>query len=120
MLIKTKEENKFKLTPQELARRHLAKTKLLILPYPNNPTGAVMDADDVAAIADVLRGTDILDFVRRDLRGADLQRKARFDSLRARHARTHRLSPPAFQRRYAMTGWRLGYTLARQRLQARW
>ena len=58
--IETKEEDEFRLTAQQLREKITDKTKLLILPFPNNPTGAVMSKDDLEAIAEVLRGTDIL------------------------------------------------------------
>jgi len=57
--ISTKLENKFKLTPEELQEHITDKTKMLILPYPNNPTGGIMTRSDLEAIAEVLRGTDI-------------------------------------------------------------
>jgi aminotransferase len=111
VLIKTKEENKFKLTPQELRAAISPKTKLLILPYPNNPTGAVMDADDVAAIADVLRGTDIL--ILSDEIYAELTYSGKHVSIASMPGMRERTVIAAgFSKAYAMTGWRLGYTLA--------
>ena len=58
--IPTKEENKFKLTPEELQAHITEKTKMLILPYPNNPTGGIMTQEDLEKIAAVLRGTNII------------------------------------------------------------
>ena len=58
--VATKEENAFRLTADELRAAITDKTKLLILPYPNNPTGAVMRKEDLESVADVLRGTDIM------------------------------------------------------------
>ena len=58
--INTKEENKFKLTADELKSVITPKTKMLVLPYPNNPTGAIMTREDLEEIAEVLRGTDIM------------------------------------------------------------
>ena len=111
VLIKTKEEKKFKLTPQELRAAISPKTKLLILPYPNNPTGAVMDADDVAAIADVLRGTDIL--ILSDEIYAELTYSGKHVSIASMPGMRERTVIAAgFSKAYAMTGWRLGYTLA--------
>ncbi|MBQ8511231.1 MAG: aminotransferase class I/II-fold pyridoxal phosphate-dependent enzyme, partial [Clostridia bacterium] len=60
VIINTKEENKFKLTAEELKAAITPKTKLLVLPYPNNPTGAIMTREDLEPIAEVLRGTDIM------------------------------------------------------------
>ncbi|MBP1549685.1 MAG: aminotransferase class I/II-fold pyridoxal phosphate-dependent enzyme, partial [Oscillospiraceae bacterium] len=58
--IETKAENGFKLTAEELKSKITDKTKLLILPYPNNPTGAIMTREELEPIAEVLRGTDIM------------------------------------------------------------
>ena len=60
VIIETKEENNFKLTADELRAAITPKTKLLVLPYPNNPTGAIMTREDLTAIEQVLRGTNIL------------------------------------------------------------
>ena len=58
--IRTKAENEFRLTADELRAAITPRTKILVLPYPNNPTGAVMEREDLEAIADVLRGTNII------------------------------------------------------------
>ena len=60
MYVETKEEDNFKLTPEELKNAITPKTKLLVLPFPNNPTGAIMTREDLEKIAEVLRGTDIM------------------------------------------------------------
>ncbi|MBQ7971404.1 MAG: aminotransferase class I/II-fold pyridoxal phosphate-dependent enzyme, partial [Clostridia bacterium] len=60
VIIETKAEDQFKLTPEALKAAITPKTKVLILPYPCNPTGAIMEKDDLEKIAEVLRGTDIL------------------------------------------------------------
>jgi Aspartate/tyrosine/aromatic aminotransferase len=111
VLINTKEENKFKLTPDELHAAITPKTKLLILPYPNNPTGGVMDADDITAIADIIRETDIM--VLSDEIYAELtfgKKHISIASLPGMRERT--VIAAGFSKSYAMTGWRLGYTLA--------
>ena len=59
VIVNTKAENGFKLTPDELRAAITPKTKLLILSYPNNPTGAVLDREELSALADVLRDTDV-------------------------------------------------------------
>ena len=56
--IETKEEDNFRLLPEQLKEKITDKTKLLILPYPNNPTGGIMSKEDLEAIAEVLRGTN--------------------------------------------------------------
>ena len=60
VILETKEENDFRLLPEQLKEKITDKTKLLILPYPNNPTGGVMSKKDLEAIAEVLRDTNIL------------------------------------------------------------
>ncbi|HPT86172.1 MAG TPA: aminotransferase class I/II-fold pyridoxal phosphate-dependent enzyme [Bacillota bacterium] len=111
VLIKTKEENRFRLTPDELRAAITPKTKLLILPYPNNPTGAVMGKEDVAAIAEILCGTDIL--VLSDEIYAELTYNGKHVSIALMPGMRERTVIAAgFSKAYAMTGWRLGYTLA--------
>lgn len=109
--INTKEENKFKLTPEELKSVITPKTKLLVLPYPNNPTGAIMTHEDLESIAEVLRGTDIMvlsDEIYCDLTyGLNHTSIANIDGMRERT-----IIASGFSKTYAMTGWRLGYTLA--------
>ncbi len=111
VFIYTKEENSFKLMPEELKSAITDKTKLLILPYPNNPTGAIMTKEDLEPIADVLRGTDIMvlsDEIYCELTyGHNHVSIASLDWMRERTIITS-----GFSKSYAMTGWRLGYTLA--------
>ena len=111
ILIPTKEENNFKLTPEELKAAITPKTKLLILAYPSNPTGAIMDYDDLRKIADVLRDTDIM--VLSDEIYAELtfgQKHISIASLPGMRERT--IIASGFSKAYAMTGWRLGYVVA--------
>ncbi len=111
VLIPTKEENEFKLTPEELKSAITPKTKLLILPYPNNPTGAIMDYEDLSKIADILRDTDIM--VLSDEIYAELtfgQKHVSIASLPGMRERT--IIASGFSKAYAMTGWRLGYVVA--------
>ena len=107
--VATKEENGFRLTPDELRAAITDRTKLLILPYPNNPTGAVMKREDLEAIADVLRGTDIM--VLSDEIYSELNFTGRdhvsFASLDGMKERTIYIN--GFSKTFAMTGWRLGY-----------
>ena len=109
--LNTKEENKFKLTAEELKSVITDKTKLLVLPYPNNPTGAIMTREDLEEIADVLRGTDIMilsDEIYCELTyGREHVSIASLDGMRERT-----IIASGFSKTYAMTGWRLGYTLA--------
>jgi len=111
VIINTKEENKFKLTADELKAAITPKTKLLVLPYPNNPTGAIMTREDLEPIAEVLRGTDIMvlsDEIYAELTyGRDHFSIAQLDGMRERT-----IIASGFSKAYAMTGWRMGYTCA--------
>ncbi|MBQ2774486.1 MAG: aminotransferase class I/II-fold pyridoxal phosphate-dependent enzyme [Clostridia bacterium] len=111
VIINTKNENAFKLTAEELKAAITPKTKALILPFPNNPTGAVMDAEDLKAIAEVLKDTDIV--VISDEIYAELtygKRHVSIASLEGMRERTILVS--GVSKAYAMTGWRLGYIAA--------
>lgn len=109
--LETKEKNSFKLTAEELKSAITPKTKLLVLPYPNNPTGAIMTKEDLEPIAEVLCGTDIMvlsDEIYCELTyGRDHVSIASLDGMRERT-----ILASGFSKTYAMTGWRLGYTLA--------
>ena len=109
--IETKEENDFRLMPEQLAEKITDKTKLLILPYPNNPTGAVMSKADLEAVAEVLKGTDILvlsDEIYGELRYSG-ELHIPFSAIDGMYDRTVVVN--GFSKAYAMTGWRLGYAL---------
>ncbi len=107
--IATKEEDEFRLTPEELKCAITPKTKLLILPYPNNPTGGIMRREDLEAIAEVLRETDIMvlsDEIYSELVYGE-ERHVSIASLPGMAERTVVIN--GFSKTYAMTGWRLGY-----------
>ena len=107
--IATRAEDEFRLTAEQLKAAITPRTKLLIFPYPNNPTGAVMSTTDMEAIAEVLRGTDILvlsDEIYSELTYG-LDRHVSFASLPDMAERT--IVVNGFSKSYAMTGWRLGY-----------
>ena len=111
VIINTTFENKFKLTAAELQAAITDKTKLLVLPYPNNPAGAIMDADNLETIARVLRGTNIA--VLSDEIYAELtfgKKHVSIATLEGMWERTIIVS--GFSKAYAMTGWRLGYLCA--------
>ena len=108
--IETKEENRFKLTADELRKAITPRTKVLILPYPNNPTGAIMEQEDLEAIAEVLRDTNIM--VLSDEIYAELtygKKHVSIANIEGMYERTILIS--GFSKAYAMTGWRLGYVL---------
>ncbi len=109
--IETKKEDGFKLTPEALRAAITERTKLLVLPFPNNPTGAIMTEEDLLAIADVLCGTNIL--ILSDEIYAELtygRRHVSIASIPDMYERTILVS--GFSKAYAMTGWRLGYIAA--------
>ena len=108
VIIPTYKEDSFKLTPQALKAAITPRTKLLILSYPNNPTGAVMTRSDLEAIAKVLEGTNIL--VLSDEIYAELTygfEHTSIANLPGMWERTILVS--GFSKAFAMTGWRLGY-----------
>ena len=111
VIIELKEENEFRLTAQELRDAITDKTKILILPFPNNPTGAIMEKSDLEAIAEVILEHDI--FVITDEIYAELTYKDKhvsIISLPGMRERTVLIN--GFSKAYAMTGWRLGYACA--------
>ena len=108
VIIELKGENEFRLTAQELEDAITDKTKVLILPFPNNPTGAIMERKDLEAIAEVIRKHDI--FVMSDEIYAELTYKEKHVSIveiEGMQERTVLIN--GFSKSYAMTGWRLGY-----------
>ena len=108
----TTADNKFKLTAEALKAAITPKTKALLLPFPNNPTGGIMEKEDLEAIADVLRGTDILvlaDEIYSELTYGGKQHVS-ICSLPGMRERTVVLN--GFSKAFSMTGWRLGYAAA--------
>ena len=109
--INTKPENNFKLTAEEVKDAITDKTKLLILPFPNNPTGAILDRSELEAIADVIRDTNIA--ILSDEIYAELtygQRHVSIAEIDGMRERT--IIASGFSKAYAMTGWRMGYLCA--------
>ncbi|MBQ7487152.1 MAG: aminotransferase class I/II-fold pyridoxal phosphate-dependent enzyme [Clostridia bacterium] len=110
--VRTCAEDGFAITPDNLKAAITDKTKALILPYPNNPTGGVMDREALVAIADCLRDTDIMvisDEIYSELVYEDHVHTA-FASLPGMQERTITLN--GFSKAFAMTGWRVGYACA--------
>ena len=109
--IETKAENGFKLTPEELRAAITPKTKLLILPFPNNPTGAILEKEELEALARVIEDTNIA--ILSDEIYAELtygKRHVSIASIKGMRERT--IIASGFSKAYAMTGWRLGYLAA--------
>ena len=111
VIVETRNEDRFKLTPELLESAISDKTKMLVLAYPNNPTGAIMDEEDLEKIARILREKQII--VLSDEIYAELtygRRHVSIASLPDMWERTVVVS--GFSKAYAMTGWRLGYICA--------
>lgn len=109
VIIELKAENEFRLTKQELLDAITEKTKILVLPFPNNPTGAIMEKEDLEAIAEVVIEKDI--FVLSDEIYSELSYKGDHVSITSIPGMKERtILINGFSKAYAMTGWRLGYT----------
>lgn len=111
VIINTKKENNFKLTANELLNHITSKTKILILPFPNNPTGAIMRRENLEEIAKIIKKYNL--FVISDEIYAELtygkERHISIASINGMKERTIFIN--GFSKSYAMTGWRLGYAL---------
>ncbi len=115
VVVPLKQENQFKLTAKELKAAITPKTKILVLPYPNNPTGAIMTKEDLEPIAEVVKEHDL--YVLSDEIYSELTYKydhVSIASLPGMRERT--LVINGFSKGFAMTGWRLGYICAQKRI----
>ncbi len=111
VIVVTEEKDNFKLTPEKLRAAITEKTKLLVMPFPNNPTGAIMKEEDLRAIADILRETNIM--VLSDEIYAEMTYGAKHISIASLpEMRERTVVVNGFSKAYAMTGWRMGYTAA--------
>ena len=112
VIIQTQAENAFRLTPEQIEEKITDKTRLLILPYPNNPTGGIMEREDLEAIAEVIKKHDLMvlsDEIYSELTYEGKQHVS-IASIDGMWERTVVIN--GFSKSYAMTGWRLGYALA--------
>ena len=112
VIVQTKLENKFKLTPEDLEGKITDKTKAIVLPFPNNPTGAVMHRDDLEKIAEVIRDKDIFvisDEIYSELTYGD-ERHVSIVEIEGMKERTIYIN--GFSKAFSMTGWRMGYFAA--------
>lgn len=108
VIINLKAENEFRLTAKELSDAITDKTKLLILPFPNNPTGAIMEKEDLEAIAKIIIEKDI--YVMSDEIYGELTYKGKHVSIASLPGMQERtILINGFSKAYAMTGWRMGY-----------
>jgi len=111
VILETKLEDNFKINPEALKAAITSKTKLLVLPYPNNPTGAIMTKSELEEIAEILRDTNIL--VLSDEIYAELTYTGDHCSIASLEGMRERtIIASGFSKAYAMTGWRLGYICA--------
>ena len=111
VVIETKAEDNFRLTAAQIEERITDRTKLLILPFPNNPTGAIMEREDLEQVAEVVKKHDLMvlsDEIYSELTygGKKHISIAQIDGMRERTVVIN-----GFSKAYAMTGWRLGYAL---------
>ena len=108
VIINLKAENDFRLTAEELLNAITKKTRVLILPFPNNPTGAIMERDDLESIAKICKDKDI--YVMSDEIYSALTYKGKHTSIASLDGMKERtILINGFSKAYAMTGWRLGY-----------
>lgn len=109
VMIELKEENQFRLTPEELEAAITPKTKILVMPFPNNPTGAIMEREDLEKLVPIIEKHDL--FVVSDEIYGELtyggKKHVSIAALPGMQERTILIN--GFSKAYAMTGWRLGY-----------
>lgn len=108
VVIETKAEDSFKLKPETLKKKITPKTKALVLPYPNNPTGAIMTKEDLEPIAEVLRDTNIVVLTDEIYSELTYGRK-HFSIIELDDMRERTIYINGFSKGFAMTGWRMGY-----------
>ncbi len=109
--VPTRLENNFKLTVDDLKDKITPRTKMLILPFPNNPTGAVMTREDLEPIAELLRSTDIM-VLSDEIYSELTYGRKHFSIIELENMRERTIYVNGFSKAYAMTGWRLGYVSA--------
>ncbi len=109
VVINTKAENGFKLTVEDIKDKITSKTKAIILPYPNNPTGAIMEREDLEKLADFLRDKDILVISDEIYSELTYGGKKHVSIASVEGMRDKTIVINGFSKAYAMTGWRLGY-----------
>ena len=104
----TRAEEQFRLTPEALQAAITPRTKLLVLPFPNNPTGAIMPREELEKIATVLRGTDIM-VLSDEIYGVLTYGREHTSITQIEGMQERTILVNGFSKAYAMTGWRLGY-----------
>ena len=111
VIIPLKAENEFRLTPEELKAAITPKTKAIILPYPNNPTGAIMEKKDLEAIRDIIVENDLY-VLSDEIYSALTYKEKHFSIVSLPNMKERTILIDGFSKAYAMTGWRLGYACA--------
>ncbi len=115
VILQTKFEDKFKINPEALKKAITKKTKMIVLPFPNNPTGAVMTREELMEIADIIRDTNIV--VLSDEIYAEMTYVGSHCSIASLEGMRERtIVVNGFSKAYAMTGWRMGYVCAPRQL----
>ncbi|MBP5362109.1 MAG: aminotransferase class I/II-fold pyridoxal phosphate-dependent enzyme [Ruminococcus sp.] len=109
--VPTRIENNFKLTVDDLRDKVTERTKILILPFPNNPTGAIMTREDLEPIAEFLRDTNII-VLTDEIYSELTYGREHFSIIELEGMRERTVYVNGFSKAYAMTGWRLGYLAA--------
>ena len=109
--VPTKRENNFKLTVDDIKDKITDRTKILILPFPNNPTGAIMTRDDLEPIAELLRDTNIM-VLSDEIYSELTYGRKHFSIIELDGMPERTIYVNGFSKAYAMTGWRLGYVAA--------
>ena len=109
--VPTRIENNFKLTVDDLRGKITERTKILILPFPNNPTGAIMTKEDLEPIAELLRDTNII-MLTDEIYSELTYGREHFSIIELDGMRERTVYVNGFSKAYAMTGWRLGYLAA--------
>lgn len=111
VIIRTKAENNFKLMPEELEAAITSKTKLLIMAYPNNPTGAIMTREDLEPIAEIIAKHNIL-VLSDEIYSEMTYGRKHVSIIELPGMREHTILVSGFSKSFAMTGWRIGYAAA--------
>ena len=115
VVIPLQQKNEFKLTAEELEAATTPKTKILVLPYPNNPTGAIMTKEDLEPIAEIVKKYDL--YVLSDEIYSELTYKSEHVSIASLPGMKDRtLVINGFSKGFAMTGWRLGYICGQKKI----
>ncbi len=112
VILETKAENKFKLTASELKAKITPRTRMLVISFPTNPTGAIMEKEELEALAEVLRDTEILVLSDEIYCELNYTEKSHVSIASLPEMRERTILVNGFSKSYAMTGWRIGYTCA--------